>query len=97
MDKTRLITRAEMAQIVANSVASIVCTGKSGKPLVSISTLLRIRSSSHLIMGQQWGPQVINSQTRAWDLRNIDYRDVRLISINYYRKLWIPVLAIDVD
>jgi len=78
MDKTRPITRTELAQIVANSVATIVSTGKSGKAL-------------------KWGPQVINSQTRAWDLRKIDYRDVRLIAINYYRKLWVPVLAIDVD
>lgn len=95
MDKTRPITRTEIAQIVANSVASIVSTGKTGKPLVSIFFL--VMTCLSYMIGQKWGPQVINSETKAWDLRKIDYRDVRLIAINYYRKLWVPVLAIDVD
>ncbi|KAF8162691.1 hypothetical protein B0H34DRAFT_692587 [Crassisporium funariophilum] len=75
-DKNHHFTRTEIAQIVANSIADIITTGKTGKSL-------------------KWGPQVIDRQTQPWDLRNIDYRDVRLIAINYYRKAWVPVLAID--
>jgi hypothetical protein len=38
---------------------------------------------------------VIDANTRPWNLKKIDYRDVRLIAINYYRKTWVPVLAVD--
>ncbi|KAJ3495211.1 hypothetical protein NLJ89_g10664 [Agrocybe chaxingu] len=43
----------------------------------------------------KWGPQVIDAYSKPWNLRKIDYRDVRLIAINYYRKTWIPVLAVN--
>ncbi|CAA7260972.1 unnamed protein product [Cyclocybe aegerita] len=43
----------------------------------------------------KWGPQVIDAYSKRWNLRKIDYRDVRLIAINYYRKTWIPVLAVN--
>ncbi|KJA19142.1 hypothetical protein HYPSUDRAFT_907530 [Hypholoma sublateritium FD-334 SS-4] len=32
----------------------------------------------------------------AWDFRTLDIRRLRLVSVNYFRTVWIPVLAIDV-
>ncbi|KAF8990820.1 hypothetical protein BDQ17DRAFT_1218723, partial [Cyathus striatus] len=42
-----------------------------------------------------YGPQHIDDNTRPWSLYDIDYRDVRLIAINYYQNVWIPVLGVN--
>lgn len=43
----------------------------------------------------RYGPQYINSGTKPWNLRRMDSRNVRLMAINYYKKVWVPVLAVD--
>lgn len=42
-------------------------------------------------------PQELNDATREWNLRDIDYRDVRIIGINYYKAAWVPILAFDAE
>lgn len=32
----------------------------------------------------------------VWDLRTLNVHKLRLVSLNYYKTVWIPVLAIDV-
>lgn len=43
----------------------------------------------------RYGPQYINRGTKPWNLRRMDSRKVRLMAINYYKKVWVPVLAVD--
>ncbi|KAK0493317.1 hypothetical protein EDD18DRAFT_1078456, partial [Armillaria luteobubalina] len=30
----------------------------------------------------------------CWRFENIDFRDVRLVSLNYYHSVWVPILAV---
>lgn len=32
----------------------------------------------------------------SWDIMKVDYTHLRLISVNYYDKVWVPVLALDI-
>ncbi|KAF9481308.1 hypothetical protein BDN70DRAFT_893429 [Pholiota conissans] len=41
--------------------------------------------------------QTINDATKPWDLRHLDMGKVHLLSVNYYKKVWIPILAMDTD
>ncbi len=31
----------------------------------------------------------------AWDLRDLDIRVLRLVGVNYFKSVWVPVLAVD--
>ncbi|KAF9481313.1 hypothetical protein BDN70DRAFT_548591 [Pholiota conissans] len=39
--------------------------------------------------------QVIDQATKKWDLQQVNLKKLRLLSLNYYHKVWIPILAID--
>ncbi|KAF6758347.1 hypothetical protein DFP72DRAFT_1065040 [Ephemerocybe angulata] len=46
---------------------------------------------------KQWGVQFIDDVSRDWKLKHVDYRDVRIIAVNYYKNTWVPVLAMDTE
>ncbi|TFK35522.1 hypothetical protein BDQ12DRAFT_655655 [Crucibulum laeve] len=43
------------------------------------------------------GPQIMDANSEGWSIYKVNYRDVRLIGVNYYKKVWIPVLAVDAE
>ncbi|KAH6899159.1 hypothetical protein BKA70DRAFT_1314545 [Coprinopsis sp. MPI-PUGE-AT-0042] len=43
-----------------------------------------------------YGPQVIDNETRPFDLLRVQTRHLRLMAMSYYRNKWVPVLALEV-
>ncbi|KIM49788.1 hypothetical protein M413DRAFT_438920 [Hebeloma cylindrosporum] len=86
---------------VTTSAEHITCGDKTHHSTrTEVAQLVAARVAHLLMTGYngkplKWGPQVIDANTRPWNLKKIDYRDVRLVAINYYRKTWVPVLAVD--
>jgi len=37
-----------------------------------------------------------NGSAKHWDIMTVDYHHLRLISVNHYDKVWVPVLALDI-
>ncbi|KDR82121.1 hypothetical protein GALMADRAFT_222002 [Galerina marginata CBS 339.88] len=78
----------------------LACSDKSNfRTRVEVAATVAARVADLLKEGKagkfKWGPQAIDSRTSPWNMAKIDYRDVRLIGMNYYRKTWVPVLAMD--
>ena len=42
-----------------------------------------------------YGPQVINEETRQFNLLKVKTHQVRLMALSYYRNKWVPVLALE--
>ena len=41
--------------------------------------------------------QKLKGTAKCWDMMKVDYNHLRLISVNYYDKVWVPVLALDIS
>ena len=40
--------------------------------------------------------QKLSGSAKYWDIMKVDYSHLRLISVNHYDKVWVPVLALDI-
>ncbi|TFK24637.1 hypothetical protein FA15DRAFT_409038 [Coprinopsis marcescibilis] len=84
-----------------NSRTSFCCYDEDGRPVTraDVAAYVSISVCQFIVAARkgklQWGPQCINKFTKQWDLKEVDYRDVRLMALNYYRNTWVPVLAFD--
>ncbi|KAF8957748.1 hypothetical protein BDZ97DRAFT_1941030 [Flammula alnicola] len=73
----------------------------NGKPLTrrdfAIDIAIRVtRYITDIRRGKHPTPREVRDEmSRKWDIRKVDVSSLRLISVNYYKKVWIPVLALD--
>lgn len=89
---------------VATRAEYIPCVDKENHDLtrMQVAKIVALRVHEVIMTGRdgqrsKWGHQAINKDTKAWNLKKIDYQAVRLLAINYYRRTWIPVLALSLD
>ncbi|KIM49786.1 hypothetical protein M413DRAFT_60743 [Hebeloma cylindrosporum] len=66
------------------------------------ATVVGTRVAKFIIDTQRFGkppptPQVIDGDTKDWDINKVDVTKIRLVSLNYFvsAKAWVPVLAMD--
>ncbi|KAF4615114.1 hypothetical protein D9613_003457 [Agrocybe pediades] len=79
---------------------SIKCTEGSGfytRGEVAFQVAQRVTSMMYEYRtGANRCVQIINSETRRWDIRKVPFRRLRLLALNYYRNVWVPIIALDI-
>jgi hypothetical protein len=71
-----------------NSPRGLVVAGLSRTALakeVATCVAIFLRDAAH------------HSENSAWSPRGVHFGDVRLVAMNYYSRVWVPVLALDTD
>ncbi len=74
------------------------CHDVNGKPLTRDTLIREIGAQIGQIMRKSKARDPKYQQSihtpPCWRFENIDFRDIRLVSLNYYNGVWVPTLAV---
>ncbi|KAF9481306.1 hypothetical protein BDN70DRAFT_876456 [Pholiota conissans] len=84
---------------ITSSGEHMPCFDSNGRPCTRTEVAKMVAEHLYKFFegkAYRWGPQEINADTVHWKLKRLNYPAVRVLGISYYRKTWVPVLAVDV-
>jgi len=90
----RPITRTALAKEVSGMVSIFwLDAGKSQlvRPTFTYPPDVRL---IHPYLDQ---PQVLDHDQSKWAVNKFRFSQIRLVALNYYQNVWVPVLAVDAD
>ena len=93
----RPTTRIVLAQELSEMIWTFWQDARKGQLVRSTFTYPPDVCLTHPYLDQPLDPQASGYGQSKWAINNIRFSQIRLVALNYYHNLWVPVLAVDAD